>query len=88
MNLDKLASEVAITTGLSKVQVKKVLDATFHEISFNVIDLGDQVRINGFGVFTRAHRAERNRKIQGQLIKCQAEQILHFRPYKEQRRAV
>lgn len=88
MNLDKLASEVAITTGLSKAQVRKVIDATIQEISFNVIDLGDQVRINSFGVFTRAHRAERNRKIHGQLVNCPAEQILHFRPYKEQRRAV
>ena len=58
MNKAELISAIAAESKLSKVVVRKALDATLKSIS-DALVAGDKVSLIGFGTFSVAERGER-----------------------------
>mgnify|MGYP006279890601 CR=1 len=56
MNKNELIDAVAKTSGLSKADTSKAVDAVFDEITKS-LKMGDEVRLVGFGTFSVAERA-------------------------------
>nr|WP_119680913.1 HU family DNA-binding protein [Indioceanicola profundi] len=61
MNKNDLVAAVADTTGLSKSDATKAVDAVFDGIAA-ALKKGDDVRLLGFGTFAVAERAARQGK--------------------------
>ena len=59
MNKAQLIEKVAEKTGLTKTQSEEFLDATLQIIQKSVAK-GDEVKLVGFGTFSRLHRKSRN----------------------------
>ena len=55
MNKNELISAVASSSGLSKGDATKVVDAVFNNIT-NSLSSGGEVRVVGFGTFSVANR--------------------------------
>lgn len=58
MNKNELISEIASTSGLTKVDARKALDATIESIT-KALAKGDKVSLVGFGTFSVSERAAR-----------------------------
>ena len=69
MNKTDLTNKIAETSGLSKANAKKALEATLEAISEALKD-GDKVALVGFGTFSTATRAARQGKnpLTGEVI--------------------
>ncbi len=61
MNKAELISKVAETTGMTKVDADKAVDAVFSAIT-SALKSGDDVRLIGFGAFSVSNRAARQGK--------------------------
>lgn len=61
MNKTDLTNKIAETSGLSKVDAKKALDATLEAIS-DALKAGDKVALVGFGTFSVSERPARQGK--------------------------
>jgi DNA-binding protein HU-beta len=59
MNKAQLIEKVAEKTGLTKTQSEEFLDATLQIIQKSVAK-GDEVKLVGFGTFSRLNRKSRN----------------------------
>ena len=59
MNKQELAAYVAQESGITAAAAIKAIDATFQGISVS-LQKGDDVRLVGFGTFTRGERAARD----------------------------
>jgi DNA-binding protein HU-beta len=59
MNKAQLIEKVAEKTGLTKTQSEEFLDATLQIIQKSVAK-GDEVKLVGFGTFSRMNRKSRN----------------------------
>lgn len=81
MNKSELIEKIAGDTGLTKAQIEKTLDATMDTIKKSV-KKGDEVKLVGFGTFTKAKRKARTgRNPQtGKAIKIPAAWYPKFRP--------
>jgi DNA-binding protein HU-beta len=55
---EKLAAAISVTAGVSKSTALKVLDAFKLEVS-HALEVGDEVRLTGFGTFSTASRKAR-----------------------------
>lgn len=58
MNKQELADYVADQAGITNTAAQKAIDATFKGITMT-LQKGDDVKLVGFGTFTRSHRAAR-----------------------------
>lgn len=58
MNKQELAAYVAEQAGISNTAAQQAIEATFEGITMSLTK-GDDVRLVGFGTFTRAERAAR-----------------------------
>ncbi len=84
MNKAQLVEKVAQRTLLTKSQSEQVLDAALEIIS-KVVSKGDEVKIVGFGTFsrgTRKARPGRNPKT-GTVIEIPATRVPKFKPGKD-----
>lgn len=84
MNKSELVSEVALHSGLSKVDSEKAVDSVVHAIT-EALKKGQEVRLVGFGTFATADRPEsegRNPRT-GEKIKISASRTVKFRPGKQ-----
>ncbi len=84
MNKAQLVEKVAQKTLLTKSQSEEVLDAALEIIS-NVVSKGDEVKIVGFGTFsrrTRKARPGRNPKT-GMSLEIPATRVPKFKPGKD-----
>ncbi len=81
MNKAELIEAVATHTNTTKAQAERLLDATLDIIKKNV-KKGDEVKLVGFGTFTKAKRKARmGRNPQtGKAIKIPATSYPKFRP--------
>lgn len=81
MNKAQLIEKVAEETGLTKSQTEKLLDVTMDNIK-KAVKKGDEVKLVGFGTFTKAKRKARTgRNPQtGKTIKIPATNFPKFRP--------
>lgn len=59
MNKAQLITKVANRTGMSKADTERCLDATI-ECVCKSVKKGDEVKLVGFGTFTKAKRKERH----------------------------
>jgi len=59
MNKGQLIERLAEKTNLPKTQAESLLDATL-EIIQRAVAKGDEVKLVGFGTFSRLHRKSRN----------------------------
>ena len=84
MNKAELIEKVATETGSTKAQTERMLDATMNIIRTSV-KKGDEVKLVGFGTFTKAKRKARTgRNPQtGKAIKIPAAWYPKFRPGSE-----
>lgn len=84
MNKAQLIEKVAEETGLTKAQTEKMLDVTLDNIR-KTVKKGDEVKLVGFGTFTKAKRKARTgRNPQtGKAIKIPAAWYPKFRPGSE-----
>lgn len=84
MNKAELIEKVAAETGMTKAQTEKMLDCTMDSIKKSV-KKGDEVKLVGFGTFTKAKRKARTgRNPQtGKEIKIPASWAPKFRPGSE-----
>jgi DNA-binding protein HU-beta len=83
MNHADLIAHVADTTGLSKADAGKAVEAVFGAVS-GELAAGKEVRLNGFGVFSTTERAAREgRNPQtGAAIQIAASRAAKFAPAK------
>ncbi len=84
MNKGDLISKIAETSGISKIDAGKALNATLDAISGGLKG-GDKITIIGFGTFSvsaRAARTGRNPST-GKEIKIAAKSVVRFKPGKE-----
>ena len=84
MNKAQLVERVAKTTKLTKVQSEAVIDATIKIIQ-SAVSKGDDVKLVGFGTFSRAQRAARtghNPKT-GTKVSIPSTKVPKFRPGKD-----
>ncbi len=58
MNKSRLVSEIAENVNLTKIDVKKVVDALFDCIEKN-LNAGERIMVSGFGVFSVSNSPER-----------------------------
>jgi DNA-binding protein HU-beta len=58
VNKQELAAYVAKAAGITATAAQKAIDATFTGITVS-LQKGDDVRLVGFGTFTRSHRKAR-----------------------------
>ena len=81
MNKAELIEKVATEVGLTKAQTERMLDATM-DIVKKTVKKGDEVKLVGFGTFTKAKRKARmGRNPQtGKAIKIPACWFPKFRP--------
>ena len=81
MNKAELIDAIATHTKTSKTQIEKVLDTTLDCIK-KTVKKGDEVKLVGFGTFTKAKRKARmGRNPQtGKAIKIPAAWFPKFRP--------
>ena len=81
MNKAELIEKVATDTGFTKAQIEKTLDAWMDTVKKSV-KKGDEVKLVGFGTFTKAKRKARTgRNTQtGKEIKIPAAWYPKFRP--------
>lgn len=81
MNKAQLIEAVAEEAGLTKSQTEKLLDVTLDNIK-KAVKKGDEVKLVGFGTFTKAKRKARTgRNPQtGKAIKIPATSFPKFRP--------
>ena len=81
MNKAELIEQIAKSVGASKAECERVLDTTIDLIKKNV-KKGDEVKLVGFGTFTKAKRKARTgRNPQtGKAIKIPAANYPKFRP--------
>ena len=80
MNKDDLISKVASSTGVSKSEAAKSVDAVFSSIT-NSLKGGNEVRLVGFGTFLITNRAAttgRNPRT-GESIEIPAKKVPKFR---------
>ncbi|GIL17499.1 MAG: transcriptional regulator [Oligoflexia bacterium] len=84
MNKAQLIEKLSLKTQLSKHQSEFVLDAAI-EIIQKAVAKGDEVKLVGFGTFSRTHRKARkgrNPKT-GEVIEIPGMKIPRFKPGKE-----
>ena len=84
MNKSELVSAIATKTNMSKNQVENYLDVTLSIIQ-KTVSKGEEVKIVGFGSFTRALRkakTARNPKT-GATVKLPNTNVPRFKPGKE-----
>jgi DNA-binding protein HU-beta len=81
MNKAELINSVASQTKMSKANIEQILDCTIENIKKQV-KKGDDVKLVGFGTFTKAKRKARTgRNPQtGKAIKIPATNFPKFRP--------
>ncbi len=81
MNKAELIDKIAADTNVTKAQVERILDVTLDNIRKSV-KKGDEVKLVGFGTFTKAKRQARTgRNPQtGKAIKIPAAWYPKFRP--------
>lgn len=81
MNKAELIEKIAAETNTTKAQIERVLDVTLDTIRKSV-KKGDEVKLVGFGTFTKAKRQARvGRNPQtGKAIKIPAAWYPKFRP--------
>ena len=80
MNKNELISSIASTTGLTKTDSAKAIDATFEAIT-KALTKGDKVPLVGFGTFAvskRAAREGRNPRT-GETVKIAARKAVTFK---------
>ena len=80
MNKTELVDAVAASTGLTKTDTKKTIDAVFEEIT-KALKKGDPVQLIGFGTFKTSERkkAREGRNPQtGATIKIAARKVPAF----------
>lgn len=79
MNKTELVDAVAASTGLTKTDTKKTIDAVFEEITKS-LKKGDSVQLIGFGTFKSSERkAREGRNPQtGATIKIAARKVPAF----------
>lgn len=79
MNKTELVEAVAASTGLTKTDTKKTIDAVFEEIT-KALKKGDPVQLIGFGTFkTSERKAREGRNPQtGATIKIAARKVPAF----------
>ncbi len=79
MNKTELVDAVAASTGLTKTDTKKTIDAVFEEITKSLKN-GDSVQLIGFGTFkTSERKAREGRNPQtGATIKIAARKVPAF----------
>ncbi len=84
MNKAQLIEKIALATELTKADTERVLDATMDMIR-KTVKKGDDVKLVGFGTFTKAKRKARTgRNPQtGKAIKIPAAWYPKFRPGSE-----
>lgn len=84
MNKAELIEKVATSTEATKAQTERMLDATI-DIIRKTVKKGDEVKLVGFGTFTKAKRkARKGRNPQtGKEIKIPAAWYPKFRPGSE-----
>lgn len=84
MNKAQLVEKVAELTQTTKQQSEAILDATL-EIIQKAVSKGDEVKLVGFGSFSRTHRkarAGRNPKT-GASVQIPGSRVPRFKPGKE-----
>jgi DNA-binding protein HU-beta len=81
MNKSELIDKVAEETGMTKAQTERMLDCTMDTVK-KTVKKGDEVKLVGFGTFTKAKRKARmGRNPQtGKTIKIPAAWYPKFRP--------
>ncbi|MCM2281371.1 MAG: HU family DNA-binding protein [Bdellovibrionaceae bacterium] len=81
MNKAELIEKVSSETGMTKAQTERMLDTTL-DIVKKTVKKGDEVKLVGFGTFTKAKRKARmGRNPQtGKSIKIPATSYPKFRP--------
>ncbi len=79
MNKGELIETVKEKTGLTKKDVKKIIDATTDVITDSLVN-GEKVSLVGFGTFQTSHRKERIGKNPqtGEKIKISARDVPRF----------
>ena len=84
MNKSELVSSVSATSGLTKVDSEKAIEAVFEAIS-HALKVGDDVRLIGFGTFSVAVRAatEGRNPRTGLKISIPERKVPRFRPGKQ-----
>ncbi len=84
MNKAELIEKIATETATTKAQTERILDATI-DIIRKTVKKGDEVKLVGFGTFTKAKRKARpGRNPQtGKPIKIPAAWYPKFRPGSE-----
>ena len=76
-----IVKEIADRTGLTQVEAKRVLQATFDSI-VDLLDKHDRIEIRNFGVFavkTRAARTARNPRT-GEQVPVPERKVVTFKP--------
>lgn len=89
MNKAELIQKLAERTGNTKAQAEKVFDAAL-DLLQETVSQGEDVKIVGFGVFSRAQRAARvarNPKT-GEEVPLPSTRVPRFKPGKEFRSRV
>lgn len=84
MNKSELIEKIQKKTKLSKVQIELVLNSLIDSIVESLSE-NEDVKIVGFGVFTKAHRKSRRaRNLKtGETLILPSKSIPRFRPGKE-----
>jgi DNA-binding protein HU-beta len=84
VNKAQLIEKVAGKTRLSKMQSEQVLDATI-EIITRAVSKGDEVKLVGFGTFSRTARKEREARNPktGTKVTIPAQKVPKFKPGKD-----
>jgi DNA-binding protein HU-beta len=84
MNKAQLIEKVAEKTGLTKTQSEEFLDATLQIIQKSVAK-GDEVKLVGFGTFSRLNRKSRNGRNPktGQPVVIPGAKVPRFKPGKD-----
>ena len=81
MNKSEVILKIADKAGTSKAAVSKVIDA-FSETLREALASGDDVRINGVGVFSISNRAARkgSNPQTGEALVIPAKKVVKFKP--------
>ena len=89
MNKNDLVATVANSSGLSKVEASKAVDAVFDAI-ITAMKTGNEVRLVGFGTFNVTERAasEGRNPRTGEKITIPASRMPKFKPGKQLKEAM
>ena len=89
MNKNDLVTKVATTSGLTKADAERAIEATLCSI-IQSLQNGEEVRLIGFGTFAITHRtATKGRNPRnGQPLDIPATRLPKFRPGKQLKEAV